>query len=62
LEKITRIFFNQRRKKIKQSLKKIFRTPEMVSDKLKINLNLRPQNLTPLKYYLITKEYEDLSL
>jgi len=62
LEKITRIFFNQRRKKIKQSFKKIFKKPELISDKLKIDLNLRPQNLTPEKYYLITKEYENLNL
>ena len=62
LEKITRIFFNQRRKKIKQSLKKIFKKPDLISDKLKIDVNLRPQNLTPEKYYLITKEYENLNL
>ena len=61
LEKITRIFFSQRRKKIKHSMKQIFKNCGEVSDKLKINLNLRPQNLSPSDYFLITKEYENLS-
>ena len=61
LEKITRIFFSQRRKKIKHSMKQLFKYPDKISSKLKIDLNLRPQNLSPLDYFLITKEYENLS-
>ena len=61
LEMITRIFFSQRRKKIKNSFKKIFKNHEVVSKKLGIDLNLRPQNLSPENYYEITKEYENLS-
>jgi len=60
LEMITRIFFSQRRKKIKNAFKKIFKNYEFVSEKLDIDLNLRPQNLLPETYYEITKEYENL--
>ena len=42
-------------------MKQIFKNCDEVSDKLKINLNLRPQNLSPSDYFLITKEYENLS-
>ena len=61
LEKITRIFFNQRRKMIKNSLRQIFKNPEEVAINFKLNLNLRPQNLSPLAYFNITREYERLS-
>ena len=61
LEKITRIFFNQRRKMIKNPLKQIFKNPEQVAINFKLNLNLRPQNLSPLTYFNITREYERLS-
>ena len=61
LEKITRIFFNQRRKMIKNPLRQIFKNPEKISEKLKLNINLRPQNLSPKNYFDITKEYENLN-
>ena len=61
LEKITRIFFNQRRKMIKNPLRQIFKNPEKVAINFKLNLNLRPQNLSPLTYFNITREYERLS-
>ena len=60
LEKITRIFFNQRRKMIKNPLKQIFKDPNKVADNLNLNINLRPQNLEPLTYFKITKEYQNL--
>ena len=60
LEKITRIFFNQRRKMIKNPLRQIFKNPDIVVEKLNLDVNLRPQNLSPLNYFEITKEYEDL--
>ena len=60
LEKITRIFFNQRRKMIKNPLKQIFINPEKIIKELQLNTNLRPQNLYPLTYFNITKEYERL--
>ena len=61
LEKITKIFFNQRRKMIKNPLKQIFKNPDIVIEKLNLDINLRPQNLSPLNYFEITKEYEDLA-
>ena len=60
LEMITRVFFSQRRKMIKKPFNQIFNDSKEISEKLEINLNLRPQNLTPETYYQITKEYENL--
>ena len=61
LEKITQIFFNQRRKMIKNPLRQIFKDPDQIAEKLKLNINLRPQNLSPKNYFDITKEYENLN-
>ena len=60
LEMITRVFFSQRRKMLKKPFNQIFKLPEMISKKLNIDLNLRPQNLKPEIYLRITKEFEDL--
>ena len=60
LEKITRIFFNHRRKMIKKPFNQVFYGNNEIVDKLKINLNLRPQNLDLSTYYNLTKEYENL--
>ena len=61
LEKITRIFFNQRRKMIKNPLRQIFKDPDQIAEKLKLNINFRPQNLSPKNYFDITTEYEKLN-
>ena len=60
LEKITRIFFSQRRKMLKKPFNQIFKNSKEVSEKFNINLNLRPQNLEPEIYYKLTEEYENL--
>ena len=60
LEKITRIFFNHRRKMIKKPFKQIFNDNTEIIDKLKLDLNLRPQNLDLITYLNLTKEYEKL--
>ena len=60
LEKITRIFFNQRRKKLKTPFNILFKDKVNILTKLKIDLNLRPHNLKPEVYYELTKEYENL--
>jgi len=60
LEMITRIFFNQRRKMIKKPFNQIFKGNIEIANKLKIDLNLRPQNLNHETYYKMTKEYENL--
>ena len=60
LEKITRIFFNQRRKMLKKPFNQLFNGDMRVLKKLKIDLNLRPQNLNPETYYNLVNEYEKL--
>ena len=60
LEKITRIFFSNRRKMIKKPYNQIFNGDLRILEKLKINLNLRPQNLNLDTYYKLTEEYEKL--
>ena len=60
LEMITRIFFNHRRKMIKKPFNKLFNGNLKILDKLKINLNLRPQNLNSETYYRLTNEFENL--
>ncbi len=61
LETITRIFFNQRRKMIKKPFNQLFNGDQRVLNKLKIDLNLRPQNLTLESYYKLACEYERLT-
>ena len=60
LEKITRIFFSQRRKMLKKPFNQVFTNGKEVAEKFGINLNLRPQNLEPETYFKLVKEYEDL--
>jgi len=60
LEIITRIFFNQRRKKIKKPLKQLFKKSDIIIEKLKLDIELRPQNISPETYYKLAKEYESL--
>jgi 16S rRNA (adenine1518-N6/adenine1519-N6)-dimethyltransferase len=60
LEKITRIFFSQRRKMLKKPFNQVFDNGKEVAEKFGIDLNLRPQNLEPEVYFKLVKEYEDL--
>jgi len=60
LEKITRTFFNHRRKMLKKPFNLLFNGNQKILDKLKINLNLRPQNLDFETYYKLTSEFENL--
>ncbi|MDA7476168.1 16S rRNA (adenine(1518)-N(6)/adenine(1519)-N(6))-dimethyltransferase RsmA [Candidatus Pelagibacter ubique] len=60
LEKITRIFFSQRRKMLKKPFNQVFDNGKEVAEKFNIDLNLRPQNLEPEVYFKLVKEYEDL--
>ena len=61
LEHVTTIFFNQRRKMIKKPMKQLFENYEDIAKNLKIDLNLRPQNLSVNKYLEICKLYERLT-
>ena len=60
LEKVTRIFFNHRRKMIKKPFNQLFNGNQKILEELDINLNLRPQNLDFDTYYKLTKAYEKL--
>ena len=60
LEKLTRIFFMHRRKMLKKPYNQLFNGNLDIANKLKINLNLRPQNLNFETYYKLTEEYENL--
>ena len=55
LEKITRIFFNHRRKMLKKPYNQLFNGDKIIQQKIKFNLNLRPQNLDLNTYYMLTK-------
>ena len=61
LEKVTRVFFNQRRKMLRKPFNQLFNGNKRVINKLKINLNLRPQNLNLETYYKLALEYENLA-
>ena len=60
LEKITRVFFNQRRKKLKTPFNILFKDNIGLQNSLNIDLNLRPHNLSQEIYYKLTEEYEKL--
>ncbi len=60
LEKITRIFFNQRRKMIKKPYNQIFNGNKEILNKYELDLKLRPQNLSYETYYRLVYEYEKL--
>ncbi len=60
LEKVTRIFFNQRRKMLKKPFNQLFNGDKRVIDKLKIDLTMRPQNINLDTYYKLACEYENL--
>ena len=60
LEKITRIFFMHRRKMLKKPYNQLFDGNTEIASKLKIDLNLRPQNLDFETYFRIVNEYEKL--
>ena len=60
LEKITRIFFNHRRKMLKKPYNQLFNGNKTIQKKLNLDLELRPQNLNLETYYKLANEYENL--
>tara|TARA_X000000950_G_scaffold127150_1_gene158985 strand:- start:132 stop:917 length:786 start_codon:yes stop_codon:yes gene_type:complete len=60
LEKITKIFFSQRRKMIKKPINILFKRFKFDYKKFNINPSDRPQNLNVDKYLKIVNEYENL--
>ena len=59
LEKITKLFFSNRRKMINKNIRKIFNKDQLktMND---LNLQSRPSELNPDKYYEITEFFEKL--
>ena len=60
LEFITRVFFNQRRKKIKKPLNVIFNRNLNCLIELNLDLDLRPQNIELKTYFDLVTIYENL--
>ena len=60
LEKISHIFFSRKRKMINKALKELFKNPILVAKKMKINLNLRPSELSEDEYFKITEYFEKI--
>ena len=59
LEKITNIFFSNKRKMINKSMKKIFNKDIYKGVMKNIDLKCRPSDLKPEKYYEITELFEN---
>ena len=60
LEKITRVFFSQRRKMIKKPINILFKNFQFDYNKFDIKPSDRPQNIDINKYLEIVNEYETL--
>ena len=46
---------------LKKPFNRVFKNSKEVSEKFKIDLNLRPQNLEPETYFNLVREYENLN-
>ncbi len=60
LEKITHVFFSQKRKMINKVFSKIFKNYKRVAADLNINLSSRPSELSCNDYYRITEYFENI--
>ena len=60
LEKVTRVLFSNRRKMINKNFNKLFKHNSSISEKLNINLNQRPEELSNETFYKIAMQYEKL--
>ena len=58
LEKITHIFFSKKRKMINKAFNSLFKNSLQISKKMKIDLSLRPNQLSVEEYYKITEYFE----
>ena len=60
LEKITKVFFSQRRKMINKPISILFKKLQFNYKKFNLNPSDRPQNVDIIKYLKIVNEYESL--
>ena len=58
LEKITNVLFSNKRKMINKAFKKLFKNPKSLSQKLNLNLSLRPNQINENDFYKIVECYE----
>ena len=58
LEKVTQIFFSNRRKMINKSFNKLFGKNNKIQKTINLNLSNRPSNLKPEDFYKMTEYYE----
>ena len=59
LEKVTDIFFQNKRKMIKKPLNILFKDASKIIKKINLDEKSRPQNINPLTFFKISKEYEN---
>ena len=59
LEKVTNIFFQNRRKMIKKPLNILFKNSDQIINKLNLDEKCRPQNISPIMYFRLSKLYEE---
>tara|TARA_B100001121_G_C18697513_1_gene625666 strand:+ start:4545 stop:5336 length:792 start_codon:yes stop_codon:yes gene_type:complete len=59
LERVTDIFFQNKRKMIKKPLNILFNDSEKIINKFNLKFSLRPQNIDTSTFFKISKEYED---
>ena len=60
LEKVTKVFFSQRRKMVKKPINILFKNHRFDYKKFNINPSDRPQNVDINKFLKIVSEYESL--
>ena len=58
LEKITNIFFSNKRKMINKPLSKVFKEHKDIAKQLNLNMNSRPSELSGDDYFRLTELYE----
>ena len=58
LENVTNVFFQNKRKMIKKPLKLLFKNSSKIIQKLGLDEKSRPQNLNPMVFFKIVREYE----
>ena len=59
LEKVTNVFFQNKRKMIKKPLNILFKNSSKIVTKLNLDEKSRPQNLNPQTFFKISKEFEN---
>ena len=62
LEKVTNIFFQNRRKMIKKPINILFKDSQKIIRKLNLDDKCRPQNLDSQTFFKISREYEKLRI